>query len=141
MSKPHVKIRNIERGIANPPLWSILGWPSSYVNEYLWNSRWQMRSKRGKSSSAWAWLWMVAWSRSVHGFHQQDLQLGWAQATYRGLGWWPQKTAKELPFRPQVNEYFAYFRISKFPVFQVIHQGGLTACYEYHSSANRERCR
>ena len=53
---------------------------------------------------------MVAWSRSVHDFHQQDLQLGWAQAAYRGLGWWPQKTAKELPFRPQMNEYFAYFR-------------------------------
>ena len=71
---------------------------------------------------------MVAWSRSVHGFHQQDLQLGWAQATYRGLGWWPQKTAKELPFRPQVNEYFAYFRISKFPVFSGDPSGRWTYC-------------
>ena len=45
---------------------------------------------------------------------------------------------------PSSNErilcVFSKFR--NFPCFQVIHQGdGLPACYEYHSSANRERCR
>ena len=33
--KKHVKIRNIERGIANPPLYAFLGWPSSYQSKVL----------------------------------------------------------------------------------------------------------
>ena len=30
-----MKIRNIERGIANPPLYAFLGWPSSYQSKVL----------------------------------------------------------------------------------------------------------
>ena len=31
VSKNHIQIRSIERGVANLPLWQHLGWPSSYV--------------------------------------------------------------------------------------------------------------
>ena len=30
VSENHTKIRKVERGMANPPLWQWLGWPSSY---------------------------------------------------------------------------------------------------------------
>ena len=50
---------------------------------------------------AWHALLHVACSRSVHGFHQQGSQLGWAQAIYCGVGWWPRRANRELRFRPQ----------------------------------------
>ena len=34
--KKHVKIRSIERGIANPPLYAFLGWYSSYDVHVVW---------------------------------------------------------------------------------------------------------
>lgn len=44
---------------------------------------------------------MVARSRSVVAVHQQGLRLGWAQATYGGVGVLQWRASNELRFRPQ----------------------------------------
>ena len=35
VSKNHTQIRKVERGMANLPLWQLLGWPSSYAFRYI----------------------------------------------------------------------------------------------------------